>query len=68
MQKIYHNILKHWLEDQRYDAILPKYNSFFNQRVYFILVLDEIIKKIDGEVFAASYEDLAREVIAKKHS
>jgi len=30
------------------------------------LVLDEIAKQIDGEMFAASYERLAREVIGKK--
>ena len=54
--KTYHCILRHWLERENYTSILPKYHKYFNKRVYFTLVLDEILKQIDRELFRVSYE------------
>jgi hypothetical protein len=65
-QKIYHNILKHWLLQNHMDDLANKYNKYFNQRIYFILILQEIVKTIDGAVFVRSYQQLAADVRKKK--
>lgn len=54
-QKTYHLILKLWLAEQGYSSILPKYRRFYNARVYFILILDEILKHVDGKRFLVTY-------------
>jgi hypothetical protein len=40
-----------------------KYEFYFNKRIYFILLLHEIMKQIDGPSFVAAYEGLAEEVV-----
>ncbi len=65
-QKTYHNILKKWLLSNRLESTANKYSQYFNQRIYFVLVLQEILKSVDGAQFLRCYEELAGEVRKKK--
>jgi hypothetical protein len=65
-QKTYHNILKHWLLENGLEAMANKYNRYFNQRIYFVLALQEILKNVDGTQFVFSYKHHAEDVMKKK--
>ena len=64
--KTYHLIVKNWLAENGYEAALRKYATFFNKRVYFLLVLDEVLRYSDGLAFARLYQESAGRVIEKK--
>ena len=65
-QKTYHNILKKWLLSNRLESTANKYNQYFSQRIYFALILQEILKSVDGAQFLQSYREHAGEVRKKK--
>jgi hypothetical protein len=48
------------------ETLVNKYNRYFNQRVYFVLLLQEILKQEDGRRFLEEYTEFADEVRRKK--
>jgi len=65
-QKMYHNILKKWLLANRLESMANKYNQYFNQRIYLVLVLQEILKNIDGSLFLRAYQEQTADLRKKK--
>ena len=54
--------------DNGFVLVANKYSKYFNQRIYFVLILAEITKHVDNEVFLESYKDMAAAVKKKKEN
>lgn len=67
-QKVYHNILKHWLSHHQLEPLANKYSKYFNQRIYFVLALHEIVKAEEGQRFLEDYQGQANEVCKRKEA
>jgi hypothetical protein len=54
-QKVYHTTVKRWLLACKFEDMVSKYEKYFNQRIYFILILEEISKLERGFDFIRNY-------------